>query len=60
MFRVHFAKLCKNDLKSTISFKALPIFPKELVKFNMQHITAMKCITHPQKKAGKSGCFRKK
>ena len=31
MFRVHFVKLRKNDLKGTISFKALPIFPKSQI-----------------------------
>ena len=43
MFRVHFRKLRKNDFKSTKSS------PKELVKFIMQYITAMKCITSHKK-----------
>ena len=46
MFRVQFAKLCKNNLKCTISFKApTQSSPKELFKFNMQYITVMRCIT---------------
>ena len=55
MFRVHFDKLRKNDLKSTISFKAPNQSSlKELGKFNMQYVTAIKCIsTH--KKLGKLG-----
>ena len=44
----------KTDLKSTISLKALPIFPKELIKLSMQYITARKCIT-THIKLGKSG-----
>ena len=31
MFRVHYAKLCKNDLKSTISFKAPTIISPEKI-----------------------------
>ena len=50
MFRVHFGKLRKNDFKRTIS--------EELVKFNIQYIAAMKCIT-TDKELGKSGCLRK-
>ena len=41
MFKVHFAKLGKIILKMLISFKA----PKELVKYNIQDITDMKCTT---------------
>ena len=59
MFTVHFGKLrffVKNDFKSTISFKAPTSLPqKELVKFNMQYITSMECITTHKKKLGKSG-----
>ena len=50
MFRAHFGKLHKNDFKSTISFKAPTNHSlKELVKFNMQYITAMKCVTTTKK-----------
>ena len=50
IFRVHFGKLLKNDFKSTISFKAPTNLPqKNWVKFNMQYITAMKCITTHKK-----------
>ena len=59
MFRVPFAKLRKNDLKSTISSRLLPIFPKKIVKFNMQYMTATKCIT-THKTLGKSGVFYEK
>ena len=60
MFRVHFVKLHKNDLKGTIRFKAptnlfqknWPLL-KELVTCNMLYITAIKCIL-PTKKLGKS------
>ena len=50
MFMVHFDKLRKNDFKSIISFKATTnLSQKEEVKFNMQYITARKCIaTHKQ------------
>ena len=41
MFTVHFAKFCKNDVRSTIGFKApYESSPKKLVKFNMQHMTS--------------------
>ena len=53
MFRVHFAKLRKNIFKSTISFKAFPL--KELVKFNMRYITAMKCTATHKKLGGALG-----
>ena len=56
MFRVHFGKLRKNDFKRTINFEASL---KELVKFNMQYITDMKCIT-THKKLGKSRVFQEK
>ena len=46
MFRVHFVKLRKNDFKSTYQYQSSL---KELVKFNMQYITAMKCITTHKK-----------
>ena len=46
MFRVHFEKLRKNNFKSTISFEGpYQSSLKKLVKFNMQYITARKCIT---------------
>ena len=50
MFGVHFGKLRKNDFKSTISFQGpYQSSLKELVKFNMQRITAIKCITTQKK-----------
>ena len=31
MFRVQTGKLHKNDFKSTVGFKVLPIFPKNII-----------------------------
>ena len=56
MLWVHFVKLCKKDSKSNISFN---FTLKELLKFNMQYITAMKCTT-THKKLKKLGYFREK
>ena len=48
--KVSLWNLRKNDFKSTISFKApYQSSLKQLVEFNVQDITAMKCITTHKK-----------
>ena len=53
MFRVHFGKyIYINDIKMISKVQLVsrpqPIFPK-IIKFNIQYITAMKCITTNKK-----------
>ena len=50
MFRVHFAKLSKNNFKSTVSFKLVTNLPKKnKLTSNVQDITAMKYTTNHKK-----------
>ena len=49
----------KTISKVLLVSRSLPIFLKKIVKFNMQYITAMKCITTHKKIRKIGGYFRK-
>ena len=43
IFRVHFVKLGKHNLKALLVSRPPPYFPEKLVGPNMQDLTVMKC-----------------
>ena len=47
MFRVHFAKLCKIDLESTV--RSLPIFPESICQIQYTIYNSYEVYYHPQK-----------